>query len=127
VLVHPAMLKEVGRRRAGSRVDATVQCVRDATDDLRSVLRAFGGLPFLGLLPGQSAHSPISETATVLLTSRNIPNVIATLRIWQRVHPLGAFEVTFLILKLEALRSALATQDPQPADAQRRPRPRRRR
>jgi hypothetical protein len=75
------MLKEATRGRTGSAADSTEQRVRDATDDLRSVLHAFGGLPFLGLLPGQSALSPIAETPTAYLTSRNIPSVIAALKI----------------------------------------------
>jgi hypothetical protein len=105
------MLKELGEGRMRSASDRTEQCVRNATDELRAVLLVFAGLPFMGLLPGQSALSPISESATSCLTSRNIPNVIAALTIWRDVHPLGAFEVAIVILKLEALMSALATQD----------------
>jgi hypothetical protein len=105
------MLKELAGGRLRSSPDPAERCVLEAMDGLRSVLLAFSGLPFLGLLPGQSALAPISESATECLTSRNIPNVIAALRVWQDVHPLGAFEVAILIRKLEALMAALATQD----------------
>jgi hypothetical protein len=121
------MLKELAGGRVRSSPDPAEQCVLDATDDLRSVLLAFSGLPFVGLLPGQSALAPIAESATACLTSRNIPNVIAALRVWQDVHPLGAFEATILILKLEALMAALATQGTRRPSAAPRHTPRRQR
>jgi hypothetical protein len=92
-----------GKEVAFDRCERQVQ---DAKEAVLSLLTAFAGLEFVGLIPGLSPRDPIAEDSVDGVTVSNTPSVIAALKAWEATHPGGAFEVALLIPKLRALMRA---------------------